>query len=147
MRGCDAVRCCAQVKRLAYELADGADLVVGPLVKAFRCRRNGYFADVRNRCKVYHVCHAVRRAGGSSVMQHFSFFCGNRTVFDQLSMTCTYPDDAVPCRSAPAFFYLNERIGVENALFHTDTDVALADARRPKRRRTGDGRTATRISG
>ncbi|XP_077556701.1 uncharacterized protein LOC144170642 [Haemaphysalis longicornis] len=119
-----------RVKRRAYELAAGANRVLGPVVRTFRCRRSGYFADVRNRCRLYHVCHKLRHADGSSEMQHFSFFCGNQTVFDQLSLTCTFPEDAVPCRSAPGFFYLNERVGDEKALYLTDNDVSAAASRR-----------------
>ncbi|XP_049516936.1 uncharacterized protein LOC119465086 [Dermacentor silvarum] len=136
-----------RVKRLAYDLADGANLVVGPVTKTFRCRRSGYFADVSNYCRVYHVCHKVRHADGSSEMQHFSFFCGNQTVFNQLSLTCTYPEDAVPCRKAPNFFYLNDRIGIENALLLTDTDVGLANAAGFGTRLAGGGRTSSRVFG
>ncbi|XP_075557871.1 uncharacterized protein LOC142589962 [Dermacentor variabilis] len=135
------------VKRLAYELADGANLVVGPVAKTFRCRRSGYFADVSNYCRVYHVCHKVRHADGSSEMQHFSFFCGNQTVFNQLSLTCSYPEDALPCRKAPNFFYLNDRIGIENALLLTDTDVGLAKAAGFGTRLAGGGRTASKLLG
>ncbi|XP_075732627.1 U-scoloptoxin(01)-Cw1a-like [Rhipicephalus microplus] len=135
-------------KRLAYELADGADLVVGrPVAKTFRCRRNGYFADVFNYCRVYHVCHQVRHADGSSEMQHFSFFCGNQTIFNQLSLTCTYPEDAVPCRQAPNFFYLNDRIGIENALLHTDTDIGLGSAAAFGARRSGGSRKPSGVFG
>ena len=43
-------------------------------------------------------------------------------------MTCSHPDEAVPCASSADFFYLNERIGQEKALLHEDADVEKAAA-------------------
>ena len=49
--------------------------------------------------------------------------CPNTTVFNQFSLTCADPSEAVPCASSPDFFYLNQRIGNEKALLHEDADV------------------------
>ncbi|OQR74856.1 hypothetical protein BIW11_08804 [Tropilaelaps mercedesae] len=56
----------------------------------------------------------------------YSFFCGNQTVFNQLSFTCAWPEEAVACANAPDFFYLNDRLGVKDAKFLTDEDVEKA---------------------
>ncbi|KAH9361165.1 hypothetical protein HPB48_003027 [Haemaphysalis longicornis] len=55
-----------------------------------------------------------------------SFLCGNQTVFNQLSLTCAFAEEAVPCNNAPDFFYVNDNIGVETAPFLTDNDVQRA---------------------
>ncbi|XP_050041044.2 uncharacterized protein [Dermacentor andersoni] len=116
-------------KRQAYELPAGSELLLyAPLSTNFRCPGEGYYADVQNNCQVYHVCHQVTRPDGSADTQHYSFMCGNQTVFDQLSLTCAFPEEAVPCASAQDFFYVNNYIGVENAPFLTDDDVRRADA-------------------
>ncbi|XP_064467359.1 uncharacterized protein LOC135378296 [Ornithodoros turicata] len=116
-------------KRQAYELPDGSHLLLyRPLSPTFRCPGDGYYADVDNNCQIFHVCHTVTRPDGSSQFQQYSFLCGNQTVFNQLSLTCAHPEDAVPCQSAPDFFYLNSYIGVENAPFLNDDDVARGEA-------------------
>ncbi|CAN7938597.1 unnamed protein product [Ixodes hexagonus] len=116
-----------QSKRAAYELPDGADLIVGSIKTSFNCpAKNGYFADVDNNCQVFHVCNVVTHPDGNTEVQQYSFFCGNQTVFNQLSLTCAFPEEAVPCNNAPDFFYVNDNIGVENAPFLTDADVQKA---------------------
>lgn len=54
-------------------------------------------------------------------------------MFNQFSLTCADPSEAVPCASASEFFYLNERIGQEKALLHEDADVQKADQLIPNR--------------
>lgn len=116
-------------KRQAYELPDGSHLLLySPISPSFRCQGDGYYADVDNNCQIFHVCYTVTRPDGSSEIQQYSFLCGNQTIFNQLSLTCAHPEEAVPCQSAPDFFYLNSYIGVENAPFLNDDDVARADA-------------------
>lgn len=67
-------------------------------------------------------------------MMQWSFMCGNQTVFNQFSFTCSYPEDAVPCGSARDFFYLNANIGAgPNVPFHNEQDVARAAAVTPGR--------------
>lgn len=38
-------------------------------------------------------------------------------------MTCVTPEESIPCESSKEFLYLNERIGKEKELLHTDADV------------------------
>lgn len=116
----------ARSKRAAYDLPSGSELVVGQYSTSFSCegRRYGYYADVDNECKIFHICHEVELADGTKQLNHWSFFCGNQTVFNQLSFTCAHPEESVPCENARDFYYLNDNLGVEDAPFLTDDDVA-----------------------
>ncbi|CAN8004979.1 unnamed protein product, partial [Ixodes hexagonus] len=109
-------------RREAYLLPDGAKLLVGDVKTTFKCPGDGYFADVDNGCRIFHVC---ANAGGP-LAQHHSFMCGNLTVFNQLSLTCAYEEDAIPCSNAKDFFFLNGKIGVVDAPFLTDNDIERA---------------------
>ncbi|KAH6948424.1 hypothetical protein HPB50_024365 [Hyalomma asiaticum] len=114
-------------KRAAYELPDGAEFLVGGFRTSFTCpAKNGYFADVDNNCQIFHVCNVVTHADGNTEVQQYSFLCGNQTVFNQMSLTCAFAEEAVPCQNAPDFFYVNDNIGVETAPFLTDNDVQRA---------------------
>ncbi|KAH9361161.1 hypothetical protein HPB48_003023 [Haemaphysalis longicornis] len=112
-----------QVRRGSYSLPDGSEFIVGLLKTSFRCRANGYFADVDNHCQVFHVCHEQPNFMGPSRFQLFSFVCGNTTMFDQLTLTCMYPEDAIPCGTAPLFYDVNSNVGDDGAYFLTDDDV------------------------
>ncbi|KAH6948420.1 hypothetical protein HPB50_024361 [Hyalomma asiaticum] len=119
---------CFDRRREAYALPDGAELLLGSVKTTFKCPGDGYFADMDNDCKVFHICHDVLGPQGAAdhEMQHFSFLCGNQTVFNQLSLTCAYEDDAVPCQNAKDFYYLNTRIGDPTEDFLTDNDIQRA---------------------
>ena len=54
-----------------------------------------------------------------------------------MTFTCTYEEDAVPCESAPDFFYLNENLGVPTQLFLTDNDVEKGNELILKRKDAG----------
>lgn len=62
---------------------------------------------------------------------HHSFMCGEKTVFDQSTFSCTHDDDAIPCEASPMFFNLNERLGKDGP-FLTDVDIERAKAARPE---------------
>ncbi|KAH7981286.1 hypothetical protein HPB49_022898 [Dermacentor silvarum] len=114
-------------KRAAYELPDGAELLLGGVKTSFQCpAKNGYFADVDNACLIFHVCNVVPKDDGSTEVQQYSFLCGNQTVFNQLSLTCAFAEEAVPCNNAPDFFYVNDNIGNPTAPFLTEADVQKA---------------------
>lgn len=124
-----AVTARTRSKREAYDLPDGAELIVGSIKTTFECpAKNGYFADVENECLIFHVCNVVTYPDGKTEIQQFSFFCGNQTMFNQLSLTCAIPEEAVPCQNAPDFFYVNDNIGIPDAPFLTDADVEKASA-------------------
>ncbi|XP_064487306.1 U-scoloptoxin(01)-Cw1a-like [Ornithodoros turicata] len=113
-------------KRQAYELPDGVEFVVGGIQTRFQCQRGGYFADVDNNCQIFHICNEVFNADGSYEIKQYSFFCGNQTIFNQLSLTCAFPEESVPCANAQDFFYINDNIGRENTPLHTEDDLARA---------------------
>ncbi|OQR67612.1 hypothetical protein BIW11_13416 [Tropilaelaps mercedesae] len=124
---------------MSFQLPAGAELVLGGnVLTTFSCndaehQKYGYYADVDNNCQVFHVCNPVQMSSsnpqhlqlnpGVSVLQ-YSFYCGNGTVFDQLSMTCAFEDDAIPCGNSPDFYYLNDNLGIEDAPLLTDDDIS-----------------------
>ncbi|XP_063599382.1 U-scoloptoxin(01)-Cw1a-like [Penaeus indicus] len=93
--------------RMAYQLTAGFEDIVGQPVQTFTCdgRPYGYYADIDNDCRIFHVCvPVVDELGQASGTDHFSFICGNQTVFNQESLTCTDPIDAVPCNEAATLY-------------------------------------------
>lgn len=110
-------------KRQVYDLPAGAELLLGDIISSFHCIGDGYYADVDNDCKIFHVCHTMTHADGYREMRQYSFFCGNQTVFNQLSFTCAHEEEAVPCQNAPDFYYLNGNIGDDTAPFLVDDDM------------------------
>ncbi|XP_054721125.1 uncharacterized protein LOC129230730 [Uloborus diversus] len=113
-------------KREAYDLPDGINLLLQDIRSTFSCQGDGYYADVDNNCQIFHVCHGYQE--GSP--RQWSFACGNQTVFNQLTMTCSYPEEAIPCDRAPDFFYLNGNVqqGDPEVPFLQDQDVQNAAA-------------------
>ncbi|XP_022248989.1 uncharacterized protein LOC111087256 [Limulus polyphemus] len=121
-----AVTALHRYKRRAYELPDGAELLVGNIRTTFSCPGDGYYADVDNDCKIFHVCHTVTHANGPSEVQQWSFLCGNLTFFNQLTLTCGFADEVVPCVNSTYFFYVNDNIGLKDTLFLTEQDIEKA---------------------
>ncbi|GAB6024864.1 hypothetical protein CHUAL_009978 [Chamberlinius hualienensis] len=97
----------------AYVLPDGVELILGQINGGFSCegRIYGYYADVNNDCRIFHVCLPVTLADGVQETHTFSFFCGNQTVFDQANLVCQHQDDATPCSQAEGFYSVNENFG------------------------------------
>ncbi|XP_055934222.1 uncharacterized protein LOC129963724 [Argiope bruennichi] len=121
-------------KRAAYELPDGAELIVGTVRTSFACSNDGYYADIENNCQIFHVCHTAVHADGKTEMQQWSFLCGNQTVFNQFSFSCSSYEDAIPCGSSGDFFYLNANLNAgPDVPFHKEDDVARANAVTPGR--------------
>ena len=73
--------------------------------------------------QLFHICNPMPTVDNNIQMQHYSFLCGNQTVFNQLTLTCSHEDDSIPCGNAPDFFYVNDNIGSEDEVFLTDNDV------------------------
>ncbi|GBL87668.1 hypothetical protein AVEN_81300-1 [Araneus ventricosus] len=121
-------------KRAAYELPDGAELIVGPIRTTFVCSNEGYYADIDNNCQIFHICHTAFHADGTSEMQHWSFLCGNQTVFNQFSFTCANFEDSIPCSNSDSFFYLNANLNVgPDVPLHNDQDAENAASLMPGR--------------
>lgn len=88
------------------------------IVDEFTCdaRPYGYYADVANECQIFHICYPVTYADGEEEMFKWSFICPNGTIFDQASLVCSFPLDALPCEEAPTFYEgpdsINSRFGL-----------------------------------
>jgi len=94
--------------RSAYELpADSEIILSAPLQTSFSCadRSYGYYADQDNNCEVFHVCLPIADEEGNTIeTAHFSFVCGNSTIFNQESLTCARPDESFPCSEAATLY-------------------------------------------
>ena len=104
--------------RMAYQLPDGAEFILRArsYSESFSCegRNYGYYADEANNCEIFPVCLPVENDEGEIIeYAQFSFVCGNTTVFDQASMTCTNEADAIPCDESASFYdVVNAEFGV-----------------------------------
>nr|XP_027211091.1 uncharacterized protein LOC113804414 [Penaeus vannamei] len=96
-------------------LPSGSEVLTGDTGGSFSCegRGYGYFADMQSGCQLFHVCVPVADAEGQvQDTLHFPFFCGNQTIFNQETLTCTLPEDAFPCDQAPSLYdVINSRFG------------------------------------
>ena len=87
--------------------ADAETLLKTPLKSSFSCegKAYGYYADVDNNCQVFHICLPIEDDAGAVLeTAHWSFICGNQTVFDQATLTCNHEADAFPCAEAPTLY-------------------------------------------
>ncbi|XP_053655585.1 U-scoloptoxin(01)-Cw1a-like [Cherax quadricarinatus] len=93
--------------RMGWVFTSGYESIVGQVSQTFTCqgRPYGYYADVDNACQVFHVCLPIQDDLGQVVQTaHFSFVCGNQTVFDQETLTCNHPAYAFPCDQAQSIY-------------------------------------------
>ncbi|XP_071517642.1 uncharacterized protein [Panulirus ornatus] len=95
--------------RMPFVLPDGADVFLKgrSLDTSFSCisRPYGYYADVDNDCAIFHICQPITSDAGQLVeTAHFTFICGEGTIFSQSSLTCTTPDLAYSCSQAPDIY-------------------------------------------
>ena len=93
---------------LAYTFAaDAETLLKTPIKTSFQCEAKayGYYADVENNCQVFHICLPIEDDAGAVIeTAHWSFICGNGTIFDQATLTCNHEDDAFPCAEAATLY-------------------------------------------
>jgi hypothetical protein len=88
-------------------LGAGADEAVGGNIDtSFQCqgRGYGYYADVKNECKIWHICEKRVDDLGNEYMNRISFFCPLGTHFDQKTLGCTISSLALPCPEAEHFY-------------------------------------------
>ncbi|XP_068242596.1 U-scoloptoxin(01)-Er1a-like isoform X1 [Palaemon carinicauda] len=104
---------------LFYELPSNASLVLGQIRNGFDCanRAYGYYADQSNNCAIFHVCYPYVDAEGNSFTRMFSFLCGQGSIFDQSTLTCNFPEQALPCEAANTYYNINDYFGRENVQF------------------------------
>ncbi|XP_047490362.1 uncharacterized protein LOC125039999 [Penaeus chinensis] len=108
--------------RMPYVFSSGSEFITGQVAQTFSCEGlpYGYYADVDNACRVFHICLPIPDDLGQIVeTAHFSFICGNQTIFDQQTLTCNHPQDAFPCDQAPSLYDIkNAEFGrIENDNF------------------------------
>ncbi len=87
--------------------ADAETLLRSRLQSNFKCegKAYGYYADVDNNCQVFHICLPIENDAGEVIeTAHWSFICGNQTIFDQATLTCNHEAFAFPCAEAPTLY-------------------------------------------
>jgi len=85
----------------------GSTKILGDKIDtSFDCtgKTYGYYADVKNECKVYHVCSPKVDEFGVKFYEHFSFICAEGLVFDQQKLTCVPSREAISCHESEKFF-------------------------------------------
>nr|XP_027229925.1 uncharacterized protein LOC113821611 [Penaeus vannamei] len=124
MCGVNTSLCCGRDRRpsrppsasrlvpLRFELPSNASLVLGRINTGFDCAElpYGYYADTSNDCALFHVC-LPYIDNDLYITRHFSFMCGEGTMFDQERLVCAFPEEALPCSEAAAFRRSNEYFG------------------------------------
>ena len=50
--------------------------------------------------QVFHICWPISEVETA----HWSFFCGNGTIFDQANLVCNFPEAAFPCSQAESIY-------------------------------------------
>ncbi|CAL4077323.1 unnamed protein product [Meganyctiphanes norvegica] len=95
-------------------LPSGASYLLGDISSSFSCadRPYGYYADVDNFCRVFHICNPNLFQDGTVQTYQYSMMCGERTMFDQRTLTCVEETKASPCQDAPSFYWVNENFGL-----------------------------------
>ncbi|XP_063876335.1 uncharacterized protein LOC135109141 [Scylla paramamosain] len=102
-----------ELRPLHERLADNYTLVIPNPVDNFRCddKIYGYYADVENDCKIFHVCVPFQQLFPANFTTpytlQYSFFCNNNTVFSQDTMTCAWEDEALPCEFSQELYKFN----------------------------------------
>ncbi|XP_013783630.1 uncharacterized protein LOC106467798 [Limulus polyphemus] len=93
---------------LTVPLSDNTNLVLSPVATQFSCENKtyGYYVDVEAACKVYHICNPyIAEQGQEKVIQyvHYSFYCREETIFNQATLACEPPEQAIPCGQTPVY--------------------------------------------
>lgn len=59
-----------QAARAAMSLPDGIENILGFVPKStFQCERDGYFGDIDNDCRIFHLCQKQANANGRTVSE------------------------------------------------------------------------------
>lgn len=102
----------ANVTAVATPVAEGNSTgSSGASETGFSCegRIFGYYGDPGN-CSLFHYCEPFADPENNQFVLHAAYLCPNDTVFNQLSLTCAYAHEALPCRRAPEYYYINSHV-------------------------------------
>jgi len=97
-----------------FKLVSNATVVNGgPIITGFSCDglSYGYYADVSNGCRVFHICYPQEDAEGFVVTRMWSFICGLGAVFNQAGLVCCHPENSIPCEESPNYYNVNDYFG------------------------------------
>lgn len=92
-------------------LSASADQIIERTIDVeFSCanRKMGYYADINNDCKIFHICNPTSQADGELAVMQYSFFCPNGTQFQQSTLTCVTYNNAIPCEDSVMYYNLND---------------------------------------
>ncbi|KAL7638667.1 UNVERIFIED_CONTAM: hypothetical protein RMT77_011239 [Armadillidium vulgare] len=95
--------------RMAYVFPSGYEYITGEVRATFSCenRPYGYYADVDNFCRIFHICLPIPDENGNILDTYqYSFICGNQTIFNQETLTCDFPEYSFPCDQAASLYDL-----------------------------------------
>lgn len=111
----------------------GSTKILGDKIDtSFDCsgRAYGYYADVKNQCKVYHVCSPKTDEFGVRFYEHFSFVCAEGLIFDQRKITCVPGREAShQCSDSEKYFEkTSEQFHKEHESFVANKKVAVTEA-------------------
>lgn len=111
----------------------GSTKILGDKIDtSFDCsgRAYGYYADVKNQCKVYHVCSPKTDEFGVRFYEHFSFVCAEGLIFDQRKITCVPSREAShQCSDSERYFEkTSEQFHKEHESFIANKKVVTTEA-------------------
>ena len=110
-------------------LPHGSTKILGDDIDtSFNCygRSYGYYADVKNQCKVYHVCSPKLDEFGKRFYEHYSFVCAEGLIFDQQKLTCVPSAQAYgECLHAEKFYHNTADLFNSNQVAHETPRVTL----------------------
>ncbi|XP_037787028.1 U-scoloptoxin(01)-Cw1a-like [Penaeus monodon] len=97
---------------LFFNLPANASLLLGGINTGFSCGDlpYGMYADEANSCAVFHVC-LPYIDGDTYITRHFSFLCGEGTMFDQERLICDFPENSIACSESVNYRKSNEYFG------------------------------------
>ncbi|XP_045132362.1 U-scoloptoxin(01)-Cw1a-like [Portunus trituberculatus] len=90
-----------------FELPSNSTVINGgPIVTGFSCDGlpYGYYADVNNGCRIFHVCYPYLDAEQFLRTRMFSFICGLGAVFNQEALVCDHAEHSIPCEDSPNYY-------------------------------------------
>lgn len=70
----------------------------------------GYYADIVQKCKVYHFC-LLGEYNGEPIYQRVSYLCMNDKVFDQQALDCVKEAELrASCDKSPAYYDISNSV-------------------------------------